>query len=262
MSGRRVVAVFKRHLYGFRHHPAGVFDLFMWPFVDTLVWGFVMLFIRRHGSFPIPAGFLLGGALLWTLMFRSNLEMSFAFIDDTSWTRNVINLMVTPMSPAEYVGGSALMSLVKVAIGWCGMTLLAFGAFRFSVFQIGLPLAVFALGLMLFGAALSMVVMGMVMRFGSGADILSWGLTGIITPLSAVWYPVSILPSWAQKAAAWFPPAKIFEAMRTVLSGGAPPWGSLAAALGLDLVYLALAVAFALRMFKTLRRRGFVTRYM
>lgn len=262
MNAGRVLAVFKRHFYVFRRNPAGMLDLFMWPTVDMLIWGMLMVFIQRNAKIPVPVGFLLGGVLLWTLMFRSNLETTISFLDDTSWTRNIINLMVSPMSPAEYLAGSAMWGLVKIAVGSSVMALLSWALFRFAIVGVGPVLALFVFVLMLFGLAMSLLVIGIVMRFGHGADILAWGLAGMFTPLSAVWYPVSVMPAWAQHVALALPPAHVFESMRTVLSGGAIPWGSLGAALVLDAFYLAMAFTFANAMFGVFRRRGFVTRYM
>ena len=70
--------------------------------------------------------------------------------------------------------------------------------FHFTAFKMGLAAGVFAFALMLFGTAIGMVVIGIILRFGPGADILAWGLAVILMPISAVFYPVSALPGWAQ----------------------------------------------------------------
>jgi ABC-2 type transport system permease protein len=262
MSAGRIIAVLKRHFFVFRRNPAGMLDLVLWPSVDVLIWGMLMVFIQSNARLPVPVGFLLGGVLMWTLMFRSNLETTISFLDDTSWTRNIINLLVSPMSPSEYLAGSALWALVKIGAGSTVMGLLTWVIFRFAVIDIGPVLGIFVFTLMLFGLAMSLVVMGIVLRFGHGADILAWGLAGMFTPLSAVWYPVSVMPGWAQSIALALPPAHVFESMRTVLAGGSVPWDRLALALTLDAGYLLLAFAFVRAMFGVFRSRGFVTRYM
>lgn len=262
MNLERVLAVFKRHFFVFRRNPAGMLDLFLWPTVDMLIWGMLMVFITRNARIPLPVGFLLGGVLLWTLMFRSNLETTISFLDDTSWTRNIINLLVSPLRPTEYLAGSALWGMVKIAVGTSTMGLLSWILFQFGILGVGPVLALFVFALMLFGLAMSLVVMGIVLRFGHGADILAWGLAGMFTPLSAVWYPVSVMPGWAQGVALALPPSHVFESMRAVLTGAPIPWDRLAMALLLDAVYMSLAFAFVRSMFSVFRRRGFVTRYM
>jgi ABC-2 type transport system permease protein len=262
MSWGRIVAIAKRHFFVFRRNPAGMLDLVLWPSIDMLVWGMMMVFIQQNVRIPAPVGFLLGGVILWTLMFRANLETTLSFLDDSSWTRNILNLLVSPLRPFEYLAGSMLWGLAKIAAGVSIMGFFAWLLFKFALVGVGPVLALFVFALMLFGLAMSLIVIGVVLRFGHGADILAWGLAGIFTPLSAVWYPIDVMPVVAQKIALSLPPAHIFESMRTVLAGGPVPWGSLGVALVLDVFYVAAAMAFAAAMLSTFRRRGFVTRYM
>jgi ABC-2 type transport system permease protein len=262
MSWGRVVAIIKRHFFVFRRNPAGMFDLVLWPSVDMLVWGMMMVFIQQNVEIPVPVGFLLGGVILWTLMFRANLETTISFLDDSSWTRNILNFLVSPLKPIEYLAGSMLWGFVKIVAGVSIMAVLSWLLFKFALIGVGPVLVLFVFALMLFGLAMSLLVIGIVLRFGHGADILAWGLAGVFTPLSAVWYPVEVMPEVAQKIALSLPPAHVFESMRVVLAGGAVPWGSLGVALVLDVFYLGIALVWATAMLSTFRRRGFVTRYM
>jgi ABC-2 type transport system permease protein len=263
-SGRRIWSLYKRHAYELRHSPPGLVDMLFWPAMDLLLWGMLTRYmLMEQVAFPAQAiGFLIGGVLLWDLVFRSNLGIGVTFLDDTSWTHNILNLMVSPLRPLEYIIGAVAWSLTKVLVGWSIMLTIAWALFDFGAFQMGPPIAVFMVALMLFGVAVGMVVLGIILRLGPGADILAWGLAVLLMPISAVFYPVAALPGWAQAIANALPTAHVFESMRTVIAGGAPPWDRLALALALDVVYLFAGMAFAKRMFGVLRRRGYVTRYM
>jgi ABC-2 type transport system permease protein len=263
MNARRVLALFRRNYYVAIHSPPMLFDLLIWPLLDLMIWGLLTLFIQKEkAALPLPVGFLLGGVLLWDILFRANLGISIAFLSDASWSRNMLNLLVAPLRPIEYLSGALLFSIFKLALGWGVMILGARVLFSFNVFRIGLALPTLLLVVMVFGVALSMVVVGMVLRFGDGADILAWGLAGLLSPLAAVYFPLSVLPGWLRPIALAMPPAHVFEAMRTVLAGRPAPWGSVLVAVALDAVYLAAAFAFVHAMFRTHQRRGFVTRYM
>jgi hypothetical protein len=50
--------------------------------------------------------------------------------------------------------------------------------------------------------------------------------------------------------------------MRAILAGAPAQWTELAVAFGLDALYLVGAFAFARWMFATLRRRGYVTKFI
>ncbi len=262
-SVRRIWAVYIRHAYSLKHSLPGVFDMLFWPAMDLLLWGLLSLFIAQQNvDLPVAVGFLIGGVLLWDIVFRSNLGIGITFLDDTSWTHNVLNLLVSPLRPSEYIAGAVAWSLSKVLAGWIIMLTIAWALFGFSAFDLGVPLAFFVLALMIFGTAIGMIVLGIILRFGPGADILAWGLAVLMMPISAVFYPVSVLPQWAQVIARGLPTSYVFEGMRAILAGKPAPWGNLAIAFAIDAVYLFGGLAFARSMFGVLRRRGYVTRYM
>lgn len=263
MSWGRIVAIYRRYFYSSLHSPPLVFDILIWPLLDLMIWGLLTRFIETSQTeLPLPIGFLLGGVLIWDLLFRANQGISLAFLDDSAWSRNALNVFASPIRPLEYLAGATLWMLAKVAVGWTVMAIGAYFLFSFGVLGIGFPLLVFALAAMLFGVVMSLIVVGVILRFGNTAEILAWGIAEIVSPLCAVYYPLSVLPGWAQTLAWWLPPSHVFESMRTVLAGRPTPWGSLAIALALDALYLVGAFAFANRMLLQLRRRGFATRYM
>lgn len=263
MSWRRVLAIYRRYFYSSIHSPPLIFDIAVWPLLDLMIWGLLTRFIEESQTeLPLPIGFLLGGVLIWDLLFRASQGISLAFLDDSAWSRNALNIFASPVRPSEYLAGATLWMLARVAVGWSVMAAGAYFLFSFGVLEIGASLLIFALAAMLFGVVMSLVVVGVILRFGNTAEILAWGIAELVSPLCAVYYPLSVLPGWAQRLAWWLPPSHVFEGMRAVLAGRPAPLGSLAIALALDLVYLGGAFVFAHRMLRQLRRRGFVTRYM
>jgi ABC-2 type transport system permease protein len=261
MSGGRVGAVYLRHLYATTRSFPRVLDMTLWPFVDLLMWGLLTLYLRQQDvHIATPLTFLLGGLLLWDIVFRTKNQVAITFLEET-WSRNVVAILASPVTPTEYLTGAVLWGLTTVGIGWALIAVMAWVLFSFGVATLGLPLVGFGIALILFGIALALVVLGILLRFGFGAEIMAWALAFMVLPFSAVYYPVTALPGWAQGVAAAFPTSHVFEAMRTILAGNPAPWSQLGAALALDVVYLAGGFAFARWMFATLRRRGYVTRY-
>ena len=57
----------------------------------------------------------------------------------------------------------------------------------------------------------------MILRHGMGAESLAWLAVFTLSPISAVYYPVSILPRWLQHVAWALPSTYVFEGMRTLL---------------------------------------------
>jgi ABC-2 type transport system permease protein len=237
-------------------------DMFFWPIVDLVLWGLITTFLQDENvHLTVPVAFLLGGLLLWDLVFRSKNGIAIAFLSEGHW-RNVVNLLASPLEPVEFLSGIVLYSLSRAAVSWLLMAALAWVLFAFDVLAFGPALVLYVGLLMLFGVALSLVVLGLVLRFGEAVEEMAWAIAGVVVPFAAVFYPLSALPGWAQAIGRAMPPAWVFESMRVVLAGRPMDGGPLLMALVLDVVSIAAAAVFARAMFGVFRRRGFVTRYM
>ena len=80
--------------------------------------------------------------------------------------------------------------MVKLVLGIAVMTIAAFAFFSFHAWSLGIGLIPIAAVLLVVGWAISLFVMGIVLRFGTGAEALAWGIMFVVMPLSGVFYPV------------------------------------------------------------------------
>ena len=71
--------------------------------------------------------------------------------------------------------------------------------------------------MMLFGWAIGLIIAGLVIRLGLGAESLAWAAIFFIQPFSAVYYPIDTLPPPVRWIAYLLPSAPVFEGMRAVL---------------------------------------------
>jgi len=149
-----------------------------------------------------------------------------------------------------------VMSIARAAIGVGTAALLAWLMAAFDITSLGLPLVPFLLNLMVFGWAIALMVTAMILRHGAGAESLAWSVLFGLAPLSAVFYPVSVLPAWLQPVALALPTTHVFEGMRAVLAGSVFPAGHLAWAFGLNLLFMGAAVWIFIAIFGVARRRG------
>ena len=111
------------------------------------------------------------------------------------------------------------------------------------------------------GWVIALFVIGIVLRFGSGAEALAWGILFIVMPLSGIFYPVQALPAVLRPVAMALPTTHAFAAGRALLQHRGLPWGQLAIAGASTVALLAAALAFAVAMLTLFRRRGYITRY-
>ena len=84
-----------------------------------------------------------------------------------------------------------------------------------------------------------------------------------IQPLVAVFYPVAALPGWLRPITQIFPATHIFEGMRDVLNPevAAVSWSRLGAAVGLNIIFMALAAFIFASILKATRQKGLLTKF-
>jgi len=255
-SAARVWAMLLRYLYLLRSSWPRTVELMYWPTLQMLVWGFMSQFLYVNSSYVFRAfGVLLAAVMLWDVLFRGQLGLSISFLEEM-WARNLGHLFVTPLRPYEWMLSLLSMSMIRVLLGIVPAALLAIPLYHYSIFAMGLPLVAFFAVLLIMGWALGMGICGLILRQGMGAEGLAWTVVFTLSPISAVYYPVSILPQWLQHIAWALPSTYVFEGMRAVLFTGIFRADYLFTALALDGFYVTLGAAVFLFAFHDARRRG------
>jgi ABC-2 type transport system permease protein len=260
----RIWAVARRHAYVLRRSPHRLFDVTVWPIVDTVLFGSLGVFFVRQGG-PGSAGqagvaYLLSGIVLWHVVYQAQIAVSTGFMEET-WSRNLLGLMVTPLRELELVAGIALFGLAKLVMGVGVVALAAFALYAFDVTTLGLALVPVIAVLLVGGWAIALFVVGLMLRFGNGAEALAWGIMFVVMPLGGVFYPVEALPAPIRPVSELLPTTHAFAAGRDLIDGGPIPWDELALAAVGTLVVTAAALAFVAWMLRLFRRRGYITRY-
>ena len=246
-SARRVFALVRRHAYLLVKSWPRIVSMAYYPTVTMVLWAFLTLYLAPSASFLQSApGFFIGAVLLWDVLFRGQLGVSLTFIEEL-YSRNLGNLFVSPLTLPEFIAGQLVMSVLRTLIGVGGACAFAWLLFHYSIFSLGFPLIAFFTQLLIFGWAIGLAVSGMILRWGLGAEELAWAAIFLVAPVSGVYYPIGVLPSWLQAIAYALPSAHVFEGMRAVLLDGTFPWRHFWQAAALNVVCLALGAAlFAL----------------
>lgn len=260
MKIHRIAAIIRRHIYLYQRSLPRWLEIFYWPLLDLLLWGFISLYLSRFsGTVPKFVGFFLGALIFWDILYRANQGVSISFLEDV-WSRNLLNLFASPLTPGEFLAALMTMGVIKMLTGTIAAVIMAMILYSFNIFTLGLSLIPFVLNLLLMGWAIGIATTAVILRFGMGAEVLAWGLALIFQPISAVFYPVSTLPPLLQTLALCTPSAHVFEGMRQILSSGAFPWRNLVWAFALNAVYLSIAVTFFFQILRTVRRLGLLMR--
>jgi ABC-2 type transport system permease protein len=257
ISPRRVFAMVLRHWYLLSSSWPRLLDLMYWPAVQMLMWGFLQMYVSQNAGSPVmrAAGTFIGAVMLWDVLFRGQLGFSISFLEEM-YARNMGNLMMSPLRPIEFVLALMVQSIVRLAIGMVPVSLLAIWWFDFNLWAMGLALAVFFMNLLLTSWAIGIIVSGILLRHGLGAENMAWGFMFLMLPFTCVYYPVSVLPSWLQIFAWMLPPTYVFEGMRALLIDHVFRADLMLQAFALNAVIFAIGVAVFLVLLRSARREG------
>jgi ABC-2 type transport system permease protein len=257
IAPHRVGAMVLRYLYLLRSSWTRLAELVYWPAVQLFVWGFLQIYITENagGVLARAGGMFIGAVLLWDILFRGQLGFSVSFLEEM-WARNLGNLMISPLRPIEFVCALMIMSIIRLAIGMVPVTLFAIWFFGFNIYGLGIALAAFFLNLILTSWAVGIVVSGVVLRNGMGAESLAWTVMFLLMPLTCVYYPVSVLPDALQWIAWALPPTYVFEGMRALILNNEFRADLMVVAFALNVVYFTISVFVFLALLNSARRIG------
>jgi ABC-2 type transport system permease protein len=223
LSPLRVGAMLRRYLYLLRSSLPRILDLIYWPLVQMLTWGFLQTYLAKApaagpiaGRLGLAAGTLIGAMLLWDILFRGQLGFSISFLEEM-WSRNVANLMTSPLRVGEFILALMAMSIIRLSIGFLPVSFLAILFFGFNLWGLGVAVGFFFANLILTSWAIGLFCSGVVLRYGLAAESLVWTIMFLMQPLACVFYPVSVLPKPLEAFAWLLPPTYVFEGLRALL---------------------------------------------
>lgn len=256
MTGSRIWAMIYRHLCLYRRSWPRMLELIYWPTLQMCIWGFTTSYLIGSNNSPaaVVGGALLGGVLLWEVTLRSQMGVAITFLEEL-YSRNLGHIFVSPIRPWELIAAQLVVSLLRTLFGVVPAVFLAWVLYSFDLLTLGPVLILFFVNLLFMGWWIALGVVSLILRHGLGAEVLAWSVTFGIAPLSAVFYPVAVLPAAIRPIALALPSSHVFEGMRAALAGEVR-WDHLAAAAGLNVVWAAAATVLFAWQFRRARVRG------
>lgn len=257
MKLQRIYAIILRYMYLFRQSFDKLTDAFYWPTIDLLIWGLTSAYLQTFSHNSQILILILSGLIFWYMIWRSQYEITVNILEEL-WDKNLINIFVAPLKFTEWIFSLLILGVIKALLSLIFMAFLAFFLYKVQILAIGLYLIPFVALLIMTGWWVGFLVAGIILRYGTRIQTLAWSVVAIISPFSAIYYPVSVLPQWAQYVAAAIPASYIFEGMREVLKNHTLDPQKLVLALLLNSIYLLLSVIYLKRSFDKRLDKGLV----
>ena len=262
MNLKRIWAVVLRYLYLSRHSLDRLSDMFFWPTSDLVLWGLTsQFFVKAGGLFNNKLILMiLSGILLFIFVWRAQYEITVNILEDL-WNKNLGNIFVSPLKFSEWISAFFVIGLIKGAISFSFAMILAFILYKVQIFVYSFKFLVCIPLLLMTGWWVGLIIGSLILRFGTRVQTFAWTGVMLIAPFSAVYYPVSTLPLWAQYLAKFVPLSYVFENMRKVILTGSFNPLDLIISFGLNFFYLLLTLWFFKKSFDHALERGLLSVY-
>jgi ABC-2 type transport system permease protein len=259
MTWHRVYAIVLRYWFNQRHSLERVVDVFYSPLIELMLWGLGTRYLTASagaGAHALVTGMLVG-ICLWVIVNQTQLSVSMSLLDDL-WDRNTVNMFGSPLRFAEWLLAIVIIAAVRGFVSLGVLAAVAAVLYEAKISALGIYLLPFAAMLLITGWTIGFLVSGIIIRYGTRVQALAWTLGVVLTPFSAIYYPLSALPPFAQHIAAAVPMSYLFEGMREVQSTHAIDPSKLLIALALSLGYGALALWYLYRGYQRAMQQGLV----
>lgn len=255
MNSRRIYGVLLQEFFITRHSLEVVIDVFFFPIVNIAIFGFISLYLAGNQQETVGHSVLLG-MILWQIIWVIQYSVTVGSLWNI-WSRNLSNMFIAPLMLSEYIFAHFLSGIIK-AIILLGVSMLVstflfgFNPLDIGIVTVALVFVVFAM----FAFAVGISILGVIFRYGTRISALSWSVITIFQPLSAAFFPLSVMPHALQTLAYFFPPTYAFEAARYALVYHTVNWSLFINGLMLDALYCAFAIILFKYLFDASRNSG------
>ncbi len=232
-------------------------DIAYFSIITVIVNGLITLSLGGYVDKNTTMYYFLLGTVFWEMVRINQYTVSVGTMWQV-WSKNLTNIFVAPVHWFVYVCSYMVSGMLKSLVMFCVLIVIVRKVFGLDIFSIGLlPVLGHLLNVTIFAWWLGMFILGLIFRYGTRVQSLAWGLIFLFQPLTASFFPKSVLPSWLIPIADALPATYVFEAARAQLGGvqvGATQafW----IPLGLNMIYFVLSI-FAFRaMFASSQQTG------
>lgn len=256
ISWSPIGAIVRRHLYLWRRDFNFLLSGFYWPFLDIVIWGFLGMWIHKaQATLPHYESAALLGILLWQIVGRGCTIITCTFNEEL-WSHNITNLFSLPLRLSEWMLASVLFTIIIVGM----ISLFCIGVigllYDVSLLNIITTFIIFAPPLFISCLWISFTCLQIVATFGKRGTELGYIIGWSLLPFSGAYYPIEVLPTWAQTLSTFIPMSYIFQGMRNYVMYQQDPTLYLVKGYALGTLYAIIAIAIFVWCFNRSKRKG------
>jgi ABC-2 type transport system permease protein len=248
-------------MYNFKHSYDRITDAFYWPALDLLLWGLTGYYFASINKDAVSAvTTVITGMVFWIILWRAQYEVTINLLTEL-WDKNLINLFGSPLTFSEWIISVMIVGIVKGLMSFLFAAGLAYLLYHINIFVLGWYVPLFIALLFLSGWSIGFLVSSTIFQYGTRIQTLGWSFVWLFAPFAAVYYPLDILPQWAQVIAKTLPASYVFEQIRSLLLNGTVSWTQLGISLILNIIYLTISLLLIRKSFTILKKKGLAKLY-
>ena len=163
MNRVRIAAVIRRHRLVLWRSPHRWFEVVFWPVMDVVLWGSLGVFISQENETSRAATpYLLAGLVLFWTLTQVQMTGATSVMEET-WTRNLLNVLTTSVTPTEYLLGVSVFALGKLALTLITLAITTTALYGFDLTALGWSVIPVIALLVVNGWAVALIVIGLIL---------------------------------------------------------------------------------------------------
>jgi ABC-2 type transport system permease protein len=258
-----IKAVLRQEVYVTKASWEVIFDIFIFTLANIVLFGFIANYLVQGSdslSSQLQVQSLVVAVVFWEALRINQYSASVSSMWNI-WSHNLSNMFIAPIRVTEYLIAHVIAATIKSAfVLVCAIALVAY-LFHISILSLGVgPILFGYLNMVIFGTAVGLVLIGLVFRYGTKIQALTWGTIFMIQPFCAVYFPVNVLPGFLQPICYLFPATYFFEWLRALYEKTAYSDAKLLLAFIFNLAYLVAACWIFTRLLANAKRSGQLVR--
>jgi len=259
MKAHRIKALLLKNFYVSINSIDRIIDIFYWPFIDILIWGFTGYYLQNSLEINLLPVFLVGVTLR---IFESRGAQDIPlFVLEDYWSNNLYNLFSSPLKISELISSILITSTLRAFISFFVITAFTWSTYSFTILQFPIHLIIISiLLLIIFGWSVGLFITALIVRYGQRVQIIAWSLVWLFQPFSCTFYPIHILPEWAKVIASCIPATYIYENLRNYAAARPINYAQLGLATMIVMIIFLISCCFLTSSFAYAKKQGLLAR--
>ena len=114
---KKIITLTNYYLGSLKRNKGRIIDLFIWPALELLVFGFMGLYLKSQAgdSGTKILAVLLGSLIFWHFFARISSEIYQQLFDDVL-SRNLQNILIAPIKMSQMISALVLAGAIKLLI--------------------------------------------------------------------------------------------------------------------------------------------------